>query len=300
MTGCAVCGGDQLAVRVRSPRLTVLRCRRCGVHIAQPPALGVAGGDYYAALNLDDYLAYYEPFRLRVFRKNWQWIAARQPRGIALDIGASFGWFLRTAPPGWRVRGLEPAADVAARGRARGLDIRTGGIDALADDPERYDLITLWNVFEHLPAPRRVLRLIHGHLAPGGLLALSIPSRHGLYNRLAYAAATISGGRFVDPLATLFQVNNPAPHLFHYAPRDLRRLLRGAGFEVLAIVPQPIVDVRRLALRAKLEPGRSLAASRAGRALMIGVAGLSWLLRLPDEIAVYARAGYTRLTTNEE
>jgi SAM-dependent methyltransferase len=297
---CPACGGDRLGVRVALPRLTVLRCRRCGLHLSQPPSAGAEGGDYYAALDLDDYLAYYEPFRLRVFRENWRWIAAWRPTGVALDIGASFGWFLRTAPPGWHVRGLEPAAAIAAQGRAAGLDVRTGGIETLAADPERYDLITLWNVFEHLPAPRRVLRLVHGHLAPGGLLALSVPNRHGLYNRLAYAGATLSAGRVASPLYTLFQVNNPAPHLFHYAPGDLRRLLRGAGFEVLAIVPQPIVDVRRLALRAKLEPGRSLAAHRAGRALMIAVAGLSRLLRLPDEIAVYAQAGYTSRTTTEE
>ncbi|MCS6801764.1 MAG: class I SAM-dependent methyltransferase [Chloroflexota bacterium] len=299
MTRCPVCGGDRFAVRVRTPRLTVVRCRRCGLHLnALPPA--AEGGDYYAALDLDDYLAYYEPFRLRVFRENWRWIAARRPTGTALDIGASFGWFLRAAPPGWRVRGLEPAAEVAARGRAQGLDIRVGGIDALEADPERYDLITLWNVFEHLPAPRRVLRLIHRRLGLGGLLALSVPNRDGLYNRLAYAAYDLSGGRVVGPLFTLFQVNNPAPHLFHYAPRDLRRLLRAAGFEVLAIVPQPIVDVRRLALRAKLEPGRSVASSRAGRALMIAVEWLSRLLRLPDEIAVYAQARYTRAALHEE
>jgi SAM-dependent methyltransferase len=300
MRRCPVCGSERLADRVRAPRLTVLRCRRCGVHVAAPPAAGAEGGDYYAALDLDAYLAYYEPFRLRVFQENWRWIAARRPTGKALDIGASFGWFLRTAPPGWRVRGLEPAAAVAARGRAQGLDIRVGGIDALAADPERYDLITLWNVFEHLPAPRQALRLIRRHLVPRGLLALSVPNRHGLYNRLAYAAYDLSAGRVVGPLATLFQVNNPAPHLVHYAPRDLRRLLRATGFDVLTVVPQPIVDVRRLALRAKLEPGRSLASSRAGRAVMIAVAWLAQLLQLPDEIAVYAQARYTSATPTEE
>ncbi|MFN8533382.1 MAG: class I SAM-dependent methyltransferase [Dehalococcoidia bacterium] len=279
----------------------MLRCRRCGVHVTaeidgRPPGSEAGGGDYYSALDLADYAAYYEPFRLRVFRDNWRWIAARAPNGLALDVGTSFGWFLRAAPPGWQVRGLEPAPEVAAGDRAAGLDVRTGGVEALAGDPDRYDLITLWNVFEHLPEPRRVLRAIHDRLQPGGLLALSVPNRLGLYNRLGYFAAAAG---LSDPLHTLFQVDNPGPHLFHYARRDLRRLLRGAGFEIIEVVAQPIVDLRTLALRGRLERGRSLAASRIGRALLIGAYGLSRLLRLPDEIAVYARAGYTSPTTVE-
>jgi SAM-dependent methyltransferase len=254
-----------------------------------PPRL--AGfSDYYRALDYEDYVAYYEPFRLRVFAENWRWIVARKPRGVALDIGASFGWFLRAAPAGWEARGLEPSPEVAARAGAQGLDVRAGGIDALEHDPDRYDLITLWNVLEHLPDPRGALRLIHDRLKPGGLLAVCVPNRLGLYNRLGYAAVTVSGGRVVGPLHTLFQVENPAPHLVHFAPRDLRRLLGWTGFTVIEIRGQPIVDWRRLALRAKLEPRGSLAASRSGRALMTGVYGLSRLLRMPDEIVVYASA----------
>jgi SAM-dependent methyltransferase len=294
MSGCPVCGDlapHTLRRIVRTPRLTVRRCQRCGLHLADPvaPPAGEAG-DYYAALPLAEYIAYYGPLRRRVFAENWRWIVARRPTGLALDVGASFGWFLQAAPPGWQVRGLEPAAEVAALARAAGLDVRPGGIEALATDPQQYDLITFWNVFEHLSDPQGALAVVREHLRPGGLLALAVPNRQGLLNRLAYLAYFLSRGRITGPLHTLFQVENPAPHRFHYTAGDLQRLLAAAGFAVLAVVGQPIVDLRRLALRAKLEPdGGGLASHPLGRALLTLAVGASWLLRLPDEIALYAQ-----------
>jgi SAM-dependent methyltransferase len=290
---CPICRAAHPRARARTPLLTVLRCAACGLHFV--PGAGrptAVAGDYYEALDLEDYVAYYEPFRLRVFRENWRRIAAWRAGGEALDFGASFGWFLRAAPPGWRVRGLEPAEAVAARGRAGGLAIETGGEAAFAADSRRYDLVTLWNVLEHLPEPRRALATLHKRLRPGGLVALCIPSRLGLYNRLAYLAYDASRGRIAAPLHTLFQVRNPAPHRFHFAPRDVRRLLAETGFEVLAAHGQPIVDLGRLALRARLEPDSGgLAGHAAGRGLMFLVYHLSRLLQLPDEVAMYARRG---------
>lgn len=274
---------------MRTSYLIVVRCQRCGLFYR--PDADVAGstiGDYHAEYDAEAYAAYYRPFRRRVYSHNWTRICAWQPAGIALDVGASFGWFLEAAPPGWQASGLEPSADAVAEAEKNGLTVVQGGIEALDADPRRYNLITLWNVLEHLAEPLPALRAIHRHLEPGGLLALSVPNRDGVLSRLSYLAFSLSHGRVADPLHTLFLVHNPSPHLVHYTPRDLRRIVRLAGFRVLAMEGQPIADVRRLAMRAKLGDA-GLLRSPVGRLTVAGIHLAASALHQPNEIAVYAR-----------
>jgi hypothetical protein len=75
-----------------------------------------------------------------------------------MDFGAGAGAFVRASlDQGWQAVGVESSS--SARERAReffGVDL----LDAM--DGERYDVITMWDVVEHLRDPRSVLEMLGG------------------------------------------------------------------------------------------------------------------------------------------
>ncbi len=99
---------------------------------------------------------------------------------------------------GWEALGIELNERAAAYARDRmGLDIITGNF-LEADLPNHYfDVISLWDVLEHLPDPLPVLKKISQIIRPGGLLVLNLPNpeswearRFGpLLDRLGFAPA---------------------------------------------------------------------------------------------------------------
>lgn len=101
--------------------------------------------------------------------------------GALLDIGCGNGRLLHCAQrAGWRVKGIELSAETAAR-VARVLDVPVVAGDFLEmtagpEDVERFDLICLRHVLEHLPDSRLAMSRIRAMLAPGGKVLLEMPN----------------------------------------------------------------------------------------------------------------------------
>lgn len=87
---------------------------------------------------------------------------------LLIDFGAGAGAFVRAAiDRGWRATGVETSA--SARDRAREFY----GVELLEAFPEEpCDVVTLWDVVEHLRDPIGLLSMIRGHLAPKGAVVL--------------------------------------------------------------------------------------------------------------------------------
>jgi len=61
-----------------------------------------------------------------------------------------------------------------------GIPVRRVTLEELEQEDERFDIITLYSVLEHLPQPRTFLRSALRLLRPGGLLVIRIPIREAL------------------------------------------------------------------------------------------------------------------------
>ena len=107
--------------------------------------------------------------------------------GQILDIGCGFGSFVVLArQAGYDASGLDlaPYEIEMARKRLRGLSrddepteiFRV--LDAMRLDPqeEQFDAITLWNILEHVPDYRALLRSVYGLLKPEGRIFLICPN----------------------------------------------------------------------------------------------------------------------------
>jgi len=94
--------------------------------------------------------------------------------GSLLDIGAGTGDFLNIAgQKGWKINGVEPnksARDLAASKNV----ILKETLEELSGN--KFDVITLWHVLEHLPNLEETILSIENLLAPGGTLIIAVPN----------------------------------------------------------------------------------------------------------------------------
>jgi SAM-dependent methyltransferase len=82
------------------------------------------------------------------------------------------------------------------------------------------DLVTLWQVLEHIGEPREFLERCHDLMRPGGVFVAAVPNIDGL-------SARLTGERW-------WGLDVPR-HLVHYSPRTLCRGLEEAGFTVIKV-----------------------------------------------------------------
>jgi 2-polyprenyl-3-methyl-5-hydroxy-6-metoxy-1,4-benzoquinol methylase len=122
----------------------------------------------------------------------WKWLRAverYQPGGRLLDVGCGTGIFLAEAQRTgrWQVTGVEPSQAAADYARlVLKLPVLNGALAEVESDlpSASFDVVTLWNVLEHLPEPITDLRRIHRLLRPGGWLIAMIPNVESLAARV--------------------------------------------------------------------------------------------------------------------
>lgn len=132
----------------------------------------------------------------------------RQPPGRLLDFGCGWGFFLGAAgQQGWEPHGLEPLPGHAIYARAQfGATVVTDILRTATFPPNSFDVITSFQVFEHLPDPAGDLNKLHAALKPGGVIVIEVPNidtwsvrllgkhhRHFVHDHLNFFSATTLG-----------------------------------------------------------------------------------------------------------
>lgn len=139
-----------------------------------------------------------------------------------LDVGAAAGFFVKAASDlGWDAQGIEPNEWLRQWGAQNlKVSLHAGTLEsALTAFPRKFDLLTFWDVLEHLPDPRRALRNANSILEDGGFLVINYPD-------ISSAFAKLSGSKwwFLH-----------SAHLFYFTPGTMGRYLRDQGFEIVKI-----------------------------------------------------------------
>ena len=140
-----------------------------------------------------------------------------------LDIGCAGGAFLKAARDiGFNVTGVEPSHWMCEYGKKKyGLDIRQGQLMELGFEPASFDIISLWDVIEHLSTPGNVLKHASTLLKDDGLLVINYPDYGSL-------AARLLGSKWPFLLSV---------HLLYYDRNTIKRQLEQCNFKVEQIKP---------------------------------------------------------------
>jgi 2-polyprenyl-3-methyl-5-hydroxy-6-metoxy-1,4-benzoquinol methylase len=99
-----------------------------------------------------------------------------------LDIGCAQGFFLFSASQaGYTAKGIEISKDAAEYAiREFGLGVEAKPFEQIQFPENHFDVVTLWQVLEHVPYPLTILKEVHRILKPGGLLVVSTPNIEGI------------------------------------------------------------------------------------------------------------------------
>jgi SAM-dependent methyltransferase len=205
----------------------VLACDTCGMGYSDDGVTQAALDEYYAAMGKYGDLGVYAGGDAGGLETEAPWELARAATladfiaGVAtadarvLDLGCSTGTLMvLLAERGFRnLSGIEPLPSAVRIARdARGLDVTEGWITTLPD-PAAFDVVVLSHVLEHVLELREALDLIHGALAPGGVLVVEVPDSH----------------RFHEYLHIPYQDFN-TEHINHFSPAILSALIESAGY----------------------------------------------------------------------
>lgn len=172
-------------------------------------------------------------------RPRWQDLLRRLPalpRSL-LDVGCGNGAFLRfvqDAAPGARLAGIEldPGRAQEARARNPAAEIHeSDALAAVAAGTDTPDLITLWDVFEHVPEPAALLHSLAARLAPEGRLFLQTIHEDSIVPRLGRLSYRLTGGL----LKAVARRTHDAHHVTFFTRPALEQLARRAGLEVEAV-----------------------------------------------------------------
>jgi 2-polyprenyl-3-methyl-5-hydroxy-6-metoxy-1,4-benzoquinol methylase len=132
-------------------------------------------------------------------------------------VGCATGEFLAAArDAGWETYGVETSAQAADMAASRsGSQVHTGTLDTAPFEAGWFDVVTLWDVIEHVQSPSAYVKQIARLLRPGGMFALTTPNAGGLTFRL---------------IGRDWWVVGPNDHIYYFTPDTLKRLLTGSGF----------------------------------------------------------------------
>lgn len=146
-----------------------------------------------------------------------------------LDVGCGTGSVTLIVNRGKnnKLFGIEPDQARAALARSRGIDVFCGQLtEEYLSKHDKFDVILLADVLEHVAEPSALLRLAASGLRPGGLALISVPNVVHWTVRL-----DIMCGRFEYTEVGI----RDATHLRWFTAKTIRELVRREGFDILAI-----------------------------------------------------------------
>lgn len=233
---CNLCGGDDYKVFLESSDKTsdreklfsttsqsvsgerIVRCHSCGLVYVNPRFNKEAILSQYKSGEEQTYIKEAEA-RAAAFRRSLKGLRRYKKRGKLLDVGCAGGFFLKVAQDaGFNAIGVEPNKLLATWGEKHlGVKILPLSYEEAQFDSETFDIVTFWDVLEHLADPLSSLKKTNELLIDKGMLIVNYPDIDSVWARLF--------GRH-----WWFIVSG---HLYYFSRDTISEMLEKAGFEVL-------------------------------------------------------------------
>jgi 2-polyprenyl-3-methyl-5-hydroxy-6-metoxy-1,4-benzoquinol methylase len=227
---CPACSADSPQAEFTKTGFTYVTCGECGTLYCTPrPRFDDLIGFYADSPSTsywvsDFFMPVAEARRAKIFRPRAEYVASALPdlaSGTVGDVGAGFGLFLeelRAVMPGVEAVAIEPSVEQAGICSEKGLEVFPCALEELDGQDGRFDLLTAFELMEHLHDTESFLARIHALLKPGG---------HFLFTTL--------NGRGFD-IALLWERSrsvSPPGHINFLNPKSAALMLDRHGFDVV-------------------------------------------------------------------
>ena len=205
----------------------IVKCLECGLVYLNPRVQSDIILESYSEA-IDPKFTSQNPLRIRTFRKFLDhWIKRTKitpsVKKKILDLGCAAGSFPKVAEDmGFSVVGVEPSKYLCEFGqREYGLDLRQGTLHDQNFSEGEFNIVSMFDVIEHLDQPGYVLDEIKRILHSDGQLIVNYPEYDSWPRKLM-------GAKWP------FFLN---VHLFYFTPKSIKQILEKHGFLVLRLEP---------------------------------------------------------------
>ena len=157
-----------------------------------------------------------------------------------LDFGAGTGDFLKICKNNnWQVLGIEPSAEARENAVKKGVHLKENLLDVTN---QKFDVITLWHVLEHVENLKSTIKALKSLLQPEGRIVVAVP------NYKSYDA------EFYKEHWAAYDVPR---HLWHFSQKAIRKLFLEAEMIVEETLPMKFDSYYVSLLSEKNKTGKS-------------------------------------------
>jgi SAM-dependent methyltransferase len=214
---CPGCSGRRWQTLFPANGHAIARCQQCG--LVRTLGAGAGNDALYPPFDQRD-TALVRAVRFAIqqlLRERAAFVRQIQPSGRLLDFGCGSGAFASLMAKGpYDVVGLEPFSLGKPLEKPR-LQLLRSPLQKVRPQLGQFDVVTLWQVLEHVEDPASLLADLATHVRPDGVMIVSVPNFASWQGRLFGAE--------------WFHLDPPR-HVSHFELPSLRALLGRLGFEV--------------------------------------------------------------------
>lgn len=239
VTSCPICGGQTFEPFLRCKDFTTTHeefdlqyCRSCSFLVTNPRPNESGISIYYQSNSYTSHNAKPQGtldviyFIARKLSLQWKQTLIKKHKAAGhhlLDYGCGTGEFLKTCLSDWSCHGIEPSEQARQIAEKQtGLKISTHHENLIG---QKFDVITLWHVLEHIHNLVKVLADLKKMLKNDGVLLIAVPnhkSNDAVYYKEYWAGYDVPR------------------HLWHFSKSTMEQLLQNNGLKIKSIVPMKL------------------------------------------------------------
>jgi len=212
-SNCLLCNSNQLIKLNRYKNAFLVKCRKCDFVLSSKIPSEAELKEHYKNYAPNSVLS--EITEKRYHELLDQLEPFRQTNNI-LDIGCGEGYFLEVAKKrNWNVYGTEYRDEIISKCEHKEIKMHSGKLSSHNYEKVSFDVITSFEVIEHINNPTEEINTINKLLRKGGALYMTTPNFNSLSRLL---------------LGSKWNVIEYPEHLSYYTSSTLNKLAINQGF----------------------------------------------------------------------
>ena len=213
---CFVCGSEELKkLKGYYEKHQLVKCKTCSFVLNEKiPSLEVLAAHYgqysYGSAG------YLSPITIKSYNILLDEFEKYRQSGRILDVGCGRGWFLIEARKrGWEVYGTEYSEKAVELCENSGIQMKKGALNPNDFDTKDFDVVTSFEVIEHINNPNEDMSNIHKLLRKGGLFYCTTPNFNSIMRYY---------------LKDSYNVIDYPEHLSYYTKKTLTKVMEKHNF----------------------------------------------------------------------
>jgi len=210
---CILCASVSLKNLKGYEEHYLVKCQSCKFVFCEPIPTERELEKHYENYGRNDYLS---PLTIKRYHEILDSFEPYRKTNKLIDVGCGIGYFLEEAKKrGWEVYGTEFTDEAIEICSKKGIKMNKGVLNPNNYDSQEFDVITSFEVIEHINNPQEELANFYKILRKGGLVYCTTPNFNSL---LRYR------------LKEKYNVLCYPEHLSYYTPKTLKYVFEKEGF----------------------------------------------------------------------